>query len=371
MRLSGPAAVERRRLRRTAADSTDASAVTCDRPEAHPHRRRYSGDSAQVSPASASSSGVCRWKCCKHVVAAPVLVLHGVQRRQVVAEAPGHQPVSLLRRQFVDAAHRLAALPFLRRRVGRRTEPASFTGRASAAAPGRPDAASATPPAAPRGWCRRRRPPPTRPGRTARPSPPTRTPPSSLDELINTELTAATRPRISSGVSVCISVPRTTTLTLSSAPVTRQHDERQPEIARKAEYDRRRPEAGHRQQQRPPRPAQRRPVRQPHRHDDGAEGRRGPQPAESHGADVEDVLGVDRQQGRRPAQQHREQVERDGGQQQLRPPDEAARPPTATPATGPGRGGRRLAAAGRGPATRRRPASKRRPGRRRSPPARP
>src|SRR5262249_34968877 len=42
--------------------------------------------------------------------------------------------------------------------------------------------------------------------------------PSSLDELMNTTLIAATRPRISSGVSVCISVPRTTTLMLSSAP---------------------------------------------------------------------------------------------------------------------------------------------------------
>ena len=43
--------------------------------------------------------------------------------------------------------------------------------------------------------------------------------PSSLDEPMNTALTAETRPRIASGVSTWTSVPRTTTLTLSSAPV--------------------------------------------------------------------------------------------------------------------------------------------------------
>ena len=42
--------------------------------------------------------------------------------------------------------------------------------------------------------------------------------PNSLDELIKIAFTAATRPRIESGVSNCISVPRTTTLTLSNAP---------------------------------------------------------------------------------------------------------------------------------------------------------
>ena len=35
---------------------------------------------------------------------------------------------------------------------------------------------------------------------------------------MNTPLTAATRPRISSGVSICIKVKRVTTLMLSAAP---------------------------------------------------------------------------------------------------------------------------------------------------------
>src|SRR5262245_29777418 len=45
-------------------------------------------------------------------------------------------------------------------------------------------------------------------------------PPSSFDELTKTALTAETRPRIASGVSICTRVPRTTTLILSSAPAT-------------------------------------------------------------------------------------------------------------------------------------------------------
>ena len=42
--------------------------------------------------------------------------------------------------------------------------------------------------------------------------------PISLDDPINIEFTADTRPRICSGVSNCINVPRMITLTLSNAP---------------------------------------------------------------------------------------------------------------------------------------------------------
>src|SRR5438034_1390942 len=43
-------------------------------------------------------------------------------------------------------------------------------------------------------------------------------PPSSFDVPMNRLFTAETRPRVSSGVSSCTSVCRTTTLTLSTAP---------------------------------------------------------------------------------------------------------------------------------------------------------
>ena len=42
----------------------------------------------------------------------------------------------------------------------------------------------------------------------------------SLDAPVNTELTALTRPRISSGVAICINVVRIFTLTMSAAPRT-------------------------------------------------------------------------------------------------------------------------------------------------------
>src|ERR1035437_2411164 len=43
-------------------------------------------------------------------------------------------------------------------------------------------------------------------------------PPSSLDVPMNRLFAAETRPRFSSGVKICTSVARTTTLTLSTAP---------------------------------------------------------------------------------------------------------------------------------------------------------
>src|ERR1700729_2350014 len=49
---------------------------------------------------------------------------------------------------------------------------------------------------------------------------PERKPPSSFDVPMNRLLTAETRPRFSSGVKICTSVCRTTTLMLSTKPAT-------------------------------------------------------------------------------------------------------------------------------------------------------
>jgi hypothetical protein len=53
----------------------------------------------------------------------------------------------------------------------------------------------------------------------------------------------------------------------------------------------------------------------------GADGRRGAQDAEALGADMQHVAGEHRQQGGGPAQQHREQVERDRAEDDLVAPD--------------------------------------------------
>ena len=124
--------------------------------------------------------------------------------------------------------------------------------------------------------------------------------------------------RIASGVSTCTRVPRTTTLMLSRAPVRASMANDRTIVARQAEDDRRGAEAGDRPEQGPAGAAQRRPVGQDQGHQQRPQ-RRGPRGASPgpRGADVEDVLGEDRQQRRRPAEQHGEQVERDRRQDQL------------------------------------------------------
>ena len=89
---------------------------------------------------------------------------------------------------------------------------------------------------------------------------------------MNTPLTAETRPRISSGVSICTSVWRTTTLMLSRAPTrniianeSQNHCERPKMIVASAE-------AGDRPEQRHARASQGRQVGQQHGHADGADG---------------------------------------------------------------------------------------------------
>src|SRR5206468_1768255 len=53
-------------------------------------------------------------------------------------------------------------------------------------------------------------------------------------------------------------------------------------------------------------------------HGDRAERLRAAQPAETAGADVQDLLGVNREERRRAAEQHREEIERDRGEDDLR-----------------------------------------------------
>ena len=57
--------------------------------------------------------------------------------------------------------------------------------------------------------------------------------------------------------------------------------------------------------------AERRSVREVERHSDRADGRRGLQPAEPRGTDRENVLREDRQERRRAAEEHCEEVERE------------------------------------------------------------
>src|SRR5260370_35616884 len=58
-------------------------------------------------------------------------------------------------------------------------------------------------------------------------------------------------------------------------------------------------------------------MRDGERHTQGAERWRGSQPAQARRADVQDSLRIDGQQGGSTAQQYREHIERDGGQDDL------------------------------------------------------
>ena len=81
-----------------------------------------------------------------------------------------------------------------------------------------------------------------------------------------------------------------------------QQAERQPQVRRQAEGDRHHAVAGHGREQRAAGALPRRPVRLDEGRGDGAERRRGEQPAELARAAVQDVLGVDRRRrGAAPA----------------------------------------------------------------------
>ena len=69
-----------------------------------------------------------------------------------------------------------------------------------------------------------------------------------------------------------------------------------------------------------PGPLHGRPMRHDQGHHQGSDGRGAAEPAQPHGADLQDVLGEDRQERDGAAEQHGEHVERDGGQDEARIP---------------------------------------------------
>ena len=141
--------------------------------------------------------------------------------------------------------------------------------------------------------------------------------PSWLDAPMNTESTALTRPRIASGVSSWIIVWRTTTLTMSAAPVTHSAASDSANEVDRPKTSVARPNTAIAAEQLGAGVARDRPARQHDRHRQRAQRRRAAQQAQAPGADVQDVLGEDRQQRHRAAEQHREQVERDRAQHHL------------------------------------------------------
>ena len=152
-------------------------------------------------------------------------------------------------------------------------------------------------------------------------------PPRSLEATMKTLFTAETRPRMSSGVSIWISVWRTTTLMLSRAPITNM-------AASESQKFRDNPKTI----VATPKPATAWSMVRPARRMGGKWASRTAMtmaPAASADRSVADdradrflgkvqhVAGKRGQQIGGPAQQHGEQVERDRGQDQLVAPDEA------------------------------------------------
>ena len=152
---------------------------------------------------------------------------------------------------------------------------------------------------------------------------PARNSPSSFEAPINTELTALTRPRTSSGVHSCMMVSRIDTETMSQAPISIS-------IGIDSQIDCRQAENGGEQAEQRDEDEQDaagmvadREARQQQRGQDGADARRGAQDAEADRADMQDIEGKDRQQRHGAAHQHGEQVERDGAEHDLFVPDVA------------------------------------------------
>jgi len=102
-----------------------------------------------------------------------------------------------------------------------------------------------------------------------------------------------------------------------------QRRRRQPQAARQAEHQDRQAEASDRDQQVPPRVLHRRITGQHQHRQQGPNGRCRPQDAQALRADLQHVLGEHRQDRDDAAEQHREQVQRDRIQDDLRLPDEA------------------------------------------------
>src|SRR5690606_20802662 len=131
--------------------------------------------------------------------------------------------------------------------------------------------------------------------------------PSSLEAPINTELTALTRPRTSSGVQSCMMVSRMVTLTMSEAPTNAsagmesQMEVEKPNTTVKAPASKL---ADGKAGEKP-------------RHGDGTQARRRTQRAIGDPAAMENIGGIDREHGNSAPHQHGKHVERDGAQHDL------------------------------------------------------
>ena len=132
-----------------------------------------------------------------------------------------------------------------------------------------------------------------------------------------------TRPRIASGATTCTSVERMTTLSMSAAPRIGKRRERQHEVARQAEDERRRAIDRHRDHHAAPDMALRRAPRQHQAGHERAQRRRAAQQAEPGRADAQDVAREDRHQRGGAAEKYAEEVQRDGAAHCLGAPDEA------------------------------------------------
>ena len=131
---------------------------------------------------------------------------------------------------------------------------------------------------------------------------------------MNIEFTALTRPRIASGVSSCTSMLRTNTLTMSPAPAMASATSESQKLVDRPKVIVHTPKSAT-----PPNIQRARvpldgPHAEPERDDGRADAGRGAHQAEPDGVDVQDLVRIHRQQRDHAAEQHREQVQRDGAE---------------------------------------------------------
>ena len=141
--------------------------------------------------------------------------------------------------------------------------------------------------------------------------------PSSFEAPMNTPLTAATRPRISSGVSSCIKVKRMTTLMLSAAPATANSKMESPRWVDSPKPMLAKTKHSHSRQQFVAYPFFDGPAGHDEGHQQSTHRWCRPQITQFLRAAMQDVFGKNRQQRRCAAQQNRKQVQRNCPQQHL------------------------------------------------------
>ncbi len=147
--------------------------------------------------------------------------------------------------------------------------------------------------------------------------------PSSFDALMKTISTAVTRPRNSSGVTSGRIVERRTTLTVSNADPSASASMESHIVRERPKTIMQTPNPATTTNNFGPaclwigyRAMNRRAQERAHRGSRAEE-------AEPRRADLEDVLREDRQKRHRAAEQHREEIERDRAEENVRPPDQS------------------------------------------------